>query len=173
MESPVTHSRSEQTGMNAATILVVDDDPATLLVCRRKLSAEGFGVLQAVGSSEALKLFAEHDGTIHLVLTDVTLSPPGFQLSVENNPFPRVNGLELVDRLLASGKELRVMLMSAIPEQELLSRGLLRNNMLFIRKPINADTLYAMVRQVLNGPPSVLDPGKSTASTKNQVEWFG
>jgi len=173
MESPVTHSRSEQAGMSAATILVVDDDPATLLACHKKLSAEGFVVLQAVGSSEALKLFAEHESTIHLVLSDVTLPPPGFQLSVENNPFPRVNGLELVDRLLASGKELRVMLMSAIPEQDLLSRGLLRNNMLFIRKPINADTLYAMVRQILNGPPSVLDQGKSAASTKNEVEWFG
>ena len=43
----MTHARSEQADMNAATILVVDDDPATLLVCRKKLSAEGFGVLQA------------------------------------------------------------------------------------------------------------------------------
>jgi len=169
----MTHPGSDQAGMNAATILVVDDDPATRLVCCTRLSANGYEVLQAAGSSEALKLFAEHDGTIHLVLSDVTLSPPGFQLSVENNPFPRVNGLELADRLLASGKELRVMLMSEIPEQELLSRGLLRNSMLFIRKPINADNLDAMVRQVLDGPPSVLDPGKSAGSTKKQFEWFG
>ncbi|MGH7257448.1 MAG: response regulator [Nitrospiraceae bacterium] len=169
----MAHPRSEQTGMNAATILVVDDDPATLLLCRKKLSAEGYAVLQAAGSSEALQLFAKHDGTIHLVLTDIILPPPGFQLSVENNPFPRVNGVELVDRLLASGKELRVMLMSTSSEQELLYRGLIRNNWLFLRKPINAETLHAMVRQVLNGPPSVFDTGKSTVSTKSDVEWFG
>ena len=79
--------------MSPATILVVDDDPATLLVCRKNLCAEGYAVVQAAGSSEALKLFAEHDGAIHLVLTEIMLAPPGFQLSVENNPFPRVNGL--------------------------------------------------------------------------------
>ncbi len=169
----MTHPRSEQTDKNAATILVVDDDPATLLVCRKKLSAEGYTVLQATGSSEAFKLFAEHDGPIHLVLTDIILPPPGFQLSVENNPFPRVNGVELVDRLLASGKELRVMLMSTSHEQELLPRGLIRNNLLFLQKPINTEILHAMVRQVLNGPPSVLDPEKSTISTKTDVEWFG
>lgn len=158
--------------MSSTTILVVDDDPATLLVCRKNLCAEGYAVLQAAGSSEALKLFAEHDGTIHLVLTDIVLPPPGFQLSVENNPFPRVNGLELVGRLLASGKELRVMLMSASPEHELLSRGLIRNNVPFLRKPVTAETLLAMVQQVLSGPPPVLNPGKS-ASTKPEVEWFG
>ena len=158
--------------MSPATILVVDDDPATLLVCRKNLCAEGYAVVQAAGSSEALKLFAEHDGAIHLVLTEIMLAPPGFQLSVENNPFPRVNGLELVDRLLRSGKELRVMVMSASPEQELLSRGLIRNNVPFLRKPINAETLLAMVRQVLSGPPSVLEAGKSV-SAKPAVEWFG
>lgn len=169
----MTHLGSEQAGETAATILVVDDDPATLLVCDKNLSAEGYTVLKATGSSEAFKLFAEHEGDVHLILTDIHLPPPGFQLSIENNPFPRVNGLELVDRLLASGRDLRVLLMSTSDEAELLSRGLIRSNLLFIRKPVQAETLLALVRQVLDGPPAVPDPGKPPVEGKNDVEWFG
>jgi hypothetical protein len=38
------------------TILVVDDDPSMMLICTKTLRAEGFTVLEAEGSSEALKI---------------------------------------------------------------------------------------------------------------------
>jgi hypothetical protein len=56
----------------AKTILVVDDDPSTVLICVKKLRAEGFTVLEAEGSSVlasaplscddfATKSIAKHD----------------------------------------------------------------------------------------------------------------
>ncbi len=95
-----------------STILIVDDDPSTLLVSAKPLQDAGYTVLQAPGSSEALRLYAEHPNPVHLVLADIFLPPPGFQLSVEKNPYPRVNGLEMVERLLEGTRDLRIILMS-------------------------------------------------------------
>jgi CheY-like chemotaxis protein len=43
-----------------STILIVDDDPSALLVSTKPLRDAGYTVLQAPGSAEALKLYAEH-----------------------------------------------------------------------------------------------------------------
>ena len=67
---------------NQQTILIVDDDPSTLLICRRTLERNGFRVLQATGSSEALKIFVEKSGFIDLLLTDLLLPPPDFQIAL-------------------------------------------------------------------------------------------
>ena len=67
--------QATKAGTGLQTILVVDDDPSTLLLCSRKLQAEGFQVLQAGGSSEALQLCSQHKGDIHLLLTDLLLPP--------------------------------------------------------------------------------------------------
>ena len=66
---------------NAKTILVVDDDPSTMLICVKRLRAEGFTVLEAEGSPEALMILSTHQGPIDLLLTDLMLPPPGFQFA--------------------------------------------------------------------------------------------
>ena len=68
--------QTTKAGTGLQTILVVDDDPSTLLLCSRKLQAEGFQVLEASGSSEGLQLCSQHKGDIHLLLTDLLLPPP-------------------------------------------------------------------------------------------------
>ena len=156
------------------TVLLIDDDPSTLLVCRTQLQQQGFTVLQASGSSEALKLQAEHAGPIHLVITDIMLPPPDFQLSVANNPFPRVNGLELVDRLLEAKAGLRIIFMSTSSKIDLLARGMIRENMPFIQKPFTVESFSRLVYQTLAGPPAAKNMNKKDGSgTAQEVDWFG
>ena len=69
----------------ATTILVVDDDPTTLLLASKPLQDYGYTVLTAPGSAEALRLYAEHPTPIHLVVTDIFLPPP-----VSNSPSRRI-----------------------------------------------------------------------------------
>lgn len=154
------------------TVLLIDDDPSTLLLCRKQLERDGFIVLQAAGSSEALRLQAEHPAPIHLVVTDVMLSPPDFQLSIANNPFPRVNGLELVDLLLDSKRTFRVIFMSTSSMEDLLSRGLLRANVPFLRKPFTAEALSALVSDALAGPPAAKQSKKHGPVPTKEVDWF-
>ena len=62
----------------AKTILVVDDDPSIRLICVKTLCAKGFTVLEAQGSSEALKMLATHQEPIDLLLTDLCCLRPAF-----------------------------------------------------------------------------------------------
>ena len=157
----------------SSIILIVDDDPTTLSLSAKPLKEAGYTVLQAPGSSEALKLYAEQSPPVDLVLADIFLPPPGFQLSVEKNPYPRVNGMEMVERLLEGKGAIRVILMSSSPGPELHSRGLIRDGLPFLKKPFGTDTLLTLVRQVLAGPPAAADPKRAASPGKGDVEWFG
>ena len=154
-----------------ATILLVDDDPSTLLLASKPLQDQGYTVLQAPGSAEALRLYAEHPRPIHLVVTDIFLPPPGFQLSVEKNPYPRVNGLEMVERLLDKERDIRIILMSSTPGPDLQSRGLIREGLPFLKKPFTSAALLTLIRDTLAGPPATQGPTKPSASGKGEVEW--
>ena len=158
-------------GIQRATLLIVDDDPSTLLLASKPLQDHGYTVLKAPGSAEALRLYAEHPTPIHLVVTDIFLPPPGFQLSVEKNPYPRVNGLELVDRLLEKKREIRIILMSSTPGADLQNRGLIREGLPFLKKPFTSEALLTLIRETLAGPPATQGPAKPSASGKGEVEW--
>ena len=153
-------------------ILVVDDEPSIIKLCKTLLEGAGFTVLQAEGSSDALKICTEHKGPIDLLLTDLILPPPGFQLASGSNPFPHVHGLELAIRAAAIRKGLHVILMSGNPEKDLASHGIKRGTLPFLAKPFEQARLIHLVQDVLAQPASSLDvSGHGKAA--NDVDWFG
>jgi PleD family two-component response regulator len=135
------------------TILVVDDEPTVTKLCKTILQQAGFLVLDADDSSVALKICAQHEGPIDLLLTDLILPPPGFQLASSSNQFPHVHGHELAVRALSMRKDLRVILMSGNIDQDLAGYGLRRGGTPFLPKPLEAQSLVALVRQTLQAPP--------------------
>jgi len=82
-------------------ILIVDDDPSIRLICTTSLKNAGYQALEAEGSSEAMALYAKPTTAIDLLVTDLFLPPPDFQLSSSQNRYPRVNGHELVQQILS------------------------------------------------------------------------
>lgn len=143
----------------AQTILVVDDEPTVRKLCKTILEQAGFSVLDADGSSEALKICAQHDGPIDLLLTDIILPPPGFQLASSANQFPHVHGHELAVRAHHMRKDLRVILMSDNVDQDLAGYGIRRGDLPFLPKPFEPQALVSFVRQVLQtSPPSFESP---------------
>jgi DNA-binding NtrC family response regulator len=139
------------------TILVVDDEPSITKLCKTILQQAGFLVLEADGSSEALKICAQHEGPIDLLLTDLILPPPGFQLASSSNQFPHVHGHELAVRALRMRKDLRVILMSGNIDEDLAGYGIRRGNLPFLPKPFEHQTLVALVRQTLHTPPPSIE----------------
>ena len=135
------------------TILVVDDEPSITKLCKSILQQAGFTVLVTDGSSEALKLCAQHKGPIDLLLTDLVLPPPGFQLASSSNQFPHVHGHELAVRALHIRKDLRVILMSGNIDHDLAGYGIRRGDIPFLLKPFEQQALVALVRQTLQTPP--------------------
>ena len=135
------------------TILVVDDESTITKLCKTILQQAGFSVLDADGSSEALKICTQHEGPIDLLLTDLILPPPGFQLASSSNQFPHVHGHELAVRALRMRKDLRVILMSCNIDQDLAGYGIRRGALPFLPKPFDHQALVTLVRQTLHAPP--------------------
>ncbi|MGQ0811949.1 MAG: response regulator [Nitrospiraceae bacterium] len=157
------------------TILVVDDDPSIVRLCSDMLRLEGFQVLQAQGSPEALSICTNYEEPIHLLLTDLVLSPPAFRLATDAGQFPHVHGHDLAIRAAAIRKDLRIILMSGNPDKELASHGISPGNLPFLQKPFDHQALIRLVRQVLEDPPTVLE-APTEAKKENQgkeVDWFG
>ena len=156
----------------SATILVVDDEPSIIRLCQTFLEEAGFAVIGTEGSSEALKICTHHQGPIDLLLADLVLPPPGFQLALTSNQFPHVNGHELAVRATLIRSGLRIILMSGNPDKELASHGIKRGTLPFLAKPFERDRLITFVKNVLAQPAPTLavDP---RARAANDTEWFG
>ena len=164
--------RSTPSSSVSATILVVDDEVPIIKLCKVLLEGAGFTVLEADGSSEALRICTHHDGPIDLLLTDLVLPPPGFQLASTSNQFPHVNGHELAVRTTLIRSSLRIILMSGNPDKELASHGIKRGTLPFLAKPFERDRLIALVKNVLAQPAPTLAVEKR-ARAANDTDWFG
>jgi len=157
----------------AKTILVVDDDPSMRLICVKTLRAEGFTVLEAEGSSECLKILATCQEPIDLLLTDLMLPPPGFQMTATQNPYPRVHGHEVIQRTLAMKKTFRVILMSSLSEQDRKAYRIGIDHVPFLQKPFSVETMMHLVHAVLKAAPLSYDDTSSKSSVKQDVRWYG
>src|SRR6185437_8474850 len=156
----------------SATILVVDDELPIIKLCKTLLEEAGFTVLKADGSSEALKICTQHQEPIDLLLTDLVLPPPGFQLASTSNQFPHVNGHELAVRATMIRSGLRIILMSGNPDKELASHGIRRGTLPFLAKPFERDRLIALVYNVLaQTAPTLAVETRPRAA--NDTDWFG
>ena len=156
------------------TILVVDDDPAIVTQSGNILKLAGFTVLQATGSSDALKLSKAHQGTIDLLVTDLVMPPPDFQLISRNNEFPHVHGHDLAIRMLKVRKGLHIVLMSDNIEKEVTGYGIRRGILPILQKPFEPQALVDLVHQVLQSPPPTAESLVETTKggPKDGDEWF-
>lgn len=80
------------------TVLVVEDDPAIQMLTAQTLRTEGYHVLVASDSPDALRLSDEYGATIDLLLTDIML--------------PTGNGIALASALVLKRPDTRVLYMS-------------------------------------------------------------
>lgn len=157
--------------------------PTVLLVCNTEargqelriiLEQAGCSVILASTSSEALKYCANPNGTIDLLLTELVLTPPEFQLASPSNPFPYVNGFELATRATALRRSLRVILLCNDCERELAAHGITHITLPVIAQPIDPHRLIAQLHEVLSQPPPLLQQTVHPQKMKtDETEWFG
>jgi CheY-like chemotaxis protein len=122
------------------TILLVEDEEALRLVLRTALRRAGYQVLDAQNGGDALLLCEQHVGKIDLILTDMVM--------------PRMNGVELVERLHLLRPDARSLFMSGYTENAALRHGLLSPEMAFVQKPVTPEALLQKVRQLLGEKPA-------------------
>jgi PAS domain S-box-containing protein len=120
------------------TILVVEDDADLRALTRVVLEKQGYQVLEAPDSAEALRIWGQHSGPIHLLLTDIVL-PDG------------LNGRELAARLLERSPRLRVVFTSGYSADIAGRELVLQEGQNFIQKPCLPNQILDTVRQCLDG----------------------
>jgi len=117
------------------TILLVEDEPMVLKLCKTLLEERGFTVLTASTPGEAMRLAAEHAGRIHLLITDVVM--------------PEMNGWDLAKRLLALYPDIKSLFMSGYTSNIISQRLVQEEGVHFMQKPFSEDELTAKVREAL------------------------
>jgi two-component system, cell cycle sensor histidine kinase and response regulator CckA len=122
--------------MQTETILLVEDDPSLRSVVRFFLEHSGYSVLDADNGVDALFIGSQYKGPIHLLFTDVEMSP--------------MSGPELAEQLLQHRPRTQVLFMSGNHSEEQMLEGMCLLNARFLGKPFNPKALGAAVKEVLN-----------------------
>ena len=117
------------------TVMVIDDDPGTVRSVGRLLRRSGYRVEETEDVDAVLRRFAAA-APPDLLITDVMM--------------PRLNGLALADRILASVPGLRVVYLSGYLRKDVSWPGLPGAVTGFVAKPVEPETLLAMTREVLD-----------------------
>ncbi len=118
------------------TILVVEDEDLVRRLACKILQSHGYTVLEAADASEALLKYEQHEGVIHLVITDVVM--------------PIFSGRELAERLTPSRPEIKILYMSGYTDDAIVHHGVLDEGTAFLQKPFTPDALLRKAREILD-----------------------
>jgi two-component system sensor histidine kinase EvgS len=123
------------------TVLIVEDEPSILKMSQQLMENSGYLALAASTPNEALALAKEHEGEIHLLITDVVM--------------PKMNGRRLAEKLQIQYPALKVLFMSGYTANVIAHRGVLDRGINFIQKPFSKKDLALKVREVLEKKDAV------------------
>lgn len=122
--------------MPTITVLLVDDDESLRQLAGSFLAMANFRVVEAVDGNDALRLLAETESEIDVVVTDYRM--------------PRLDGLELRDRLRTVYPSMPIVMISA--DADLLAQT--HSDLIMLRKPFAASSLISKIREVLGLKPA-------------------
>lgn len=117
------------------TVLVVEDEPSLLKICRSILEKLNYTVLTAGSPAEAIRLVSDYGGAIDLLLTDVVM--------------PQLNGRELFEQLGQLRPGLKCLFMSGYTTDVIEHRGVLDSGVEFISKPFSKRELSIRIREAM------------------------
>ena len=115
------------------TILLVEDESGSAIVRADRARSNGYNVLEAESSEQALTQLSRYDGPLDLLLTDVMLSG--------------MDGGQLARHLAPGRPNLRVIFMSGYADPSV--EEALPNGCDLLEKPFTAHTLLSRVRDSL------------------------
>jgi two-component system cell cycle sensor histidine kinase/response regulator CckA len=118
------------------TVLLVEDEDTVRALAGEVLRRNGYMVLEARHSLEALRLVERHQESIDLMVTDVVMS--------------HMTGRDLADRIREGRPSMRVLFISGYVDHASVQRELAAG-MPFLQKPFTPDGFARKVRDVLNG----------------------
>jgi PAS domain S-box-containing protein len=123
------------------TILLVEDEESLCRLTRSLLVQSGYTVLETKNGAQALQIAHQHQGTIHLLLTDVVM--------------PGMSGRVLAENIVLLRPDTNVLFMSGYTDYAVTAHELLEAGTFLLQKPFTRDALTRKVREVLDAKVSV------------------
>jgi len=134
-EEKTEAAEAEMAHGHGETILVVEDETSVLQLSERILEKLGYRVLTAGTPAAAIDTARNHEGDIHLLMTDVVL--------------PEMSGKDLAAEIMQICPNIRVLFMSGYTADFIAHQGVLDGGVAFIGKPFRFEKLAGKVREAL------------------------
>lgn len=119
--------------------MLVDDEDYIRELVSAILAIEGYNVLEAESGPRALQVAEEYAAPIHLLLTDVVMSP--------------MSGSELVKQLAPRRPDTKILYISGFPDDAMVQYGINQSQVSFLAKPFTPKILVQKIRSVLGPVP--------------------
>jgi signal transduction histidine kinase len=117
------------------TILLVEDSESVQKLMCAVLAQQGYTVLTAGDGESALKLLRQHQGPLHLLMTDVVL--------------PGMGGPEIAAQVVQARPRIKVLFCSGYTERSVIENGALPSGSAFLQKPFTPESLGRKLRDLL------------------------
>ncbi len=127
---------SHEVSPGSESVLVVEDDHSLRKLVCNILEKYGYQVQEAPNGEEALKVIAENEKPIHLLVTDVIM--------------PGMGGRMLAERLQSQQPDIKVLFMSGYMDQTISHQDLSAAELNFIEKPFSPQKLANKIREILD-----------------------
>ncbi len=121
----------------SATVLIVEDEPAILDMAALMLGHQGYQVIKASTPGEAIRISAEFQGEIDLLLSDVVM--------------PEMDCRELTAVITRRRPGIATLFMSGYTGNVIAHHEVLDKNVHFIQKPFSHQMLLSKVEAALQG----------------------
>ena len=128
-------SPSQQSSMQSARLLVIDDEESLLKVTCKLLNRAGYEVEGLTDSSEALKRFSDSFDTLDLMITDHNM--------------PGTSGLGMSEKFLQVRPDLPIILLTGELTEDIQERAKRVGIAAVIQKPINIAALSNTIQELL------------------------
>lgn len=134
-EEPTRAFPEKSHGQGRGTILVVEDEPSILTICRKMLEGLGYTVLTDNSPETAIEQATNFSGQIDLLISDVIM--------------PEMNGKTLAEKMGEIHSGLKVLFMSGYAAEVINEVDVQGDQIHFIQKPFSLSQLAESVRAAL------------------------
>jgi PAS domain S-box-containing protein len=135
--SPEQEPMPQEITRGSETILLVEDNASLRTAIRRLIESDGYIVLEAEDGERAIQVADQYEGSIALLLTDVSL--------------PKMRGPALAEVLLQQRSTMKVLFMSGYGVDAVSEPSqVLHAGAGFIQKPFDVEELFRKLREILD-----------------------
>jgi len=138
MTTPEHASLSATLPRGKETVLLVEDEEAVRNFTSEVLHSCGYCVLKAENGVEALQVYANHQGLVHLLLTDIVM--------------PQMNGWALAEAIAGQQRGTKILFMSGYTDSVNLGAQAKGGQIELLLKPFTPVALAHKLRTLLDEP---------------------